>query len=63
MKTIFLAWVACFMVCVAWVKLTRVGGVAFVVNAERGWGVHYGDFLVIIPIILTIWVTVRLVKS
>lgn len=37
----------------AWVKLTRLGPVVAVMSEERGWGVHSGDLLGLVPLGLT----------
>lgn len=44
------------------VKGTKIGPVIYVVNEDRGWGVHSGDFLAFIPAIgatLLAWRRIR----
>jgi hypothetical protein len=58
-KVIVTTWVICIMLCVAFVKLTKVGPTIFTISAENGWGVHSGDFLILVPVVVAIIVTVK----
>ena len=45
-----LGWLAAACCAAAIVKGTRIGPVVWVVSEQRGWGVHTGDALAILPV-------------
>ena len=50
-------WGICLSVAFVIVKVLRIGPVIFVVSDKMGWGVHTGDFLSFIPLLLAVGIT------
>ena len=50
-------WGVCLSVAFTIVKLLRIGPVIFVISEKMGWGVHTGDFLAFVPLLLAVGIT------
>ena len=56
-------WVTCLVAVFVIVKVLRIGPVIFVVSEKMGWGIHTGDFLALIPLLLAVVATILFQKS
>ena len=55
-----LLWIAVSVVCLFIVKFTKIGPIVFSISIEHGWGVHSGDLLTLLPLMVgvigTVWI-------
>ncbi len=58
-----LAWVVVAVVTFLLVKVVKIGPTIFVLSEERGWGVHSGDFLFLIPVVVATALTVKWARA
>lgn len=56
-KALASIWATCLVAGFVIVKVLRIGPVIFVVSEKMGWGVHTGDFLALIPLLLAVVAT------
>lgn len=64
MKKFLLAivWVIALAIAFVIVKVAKIGPVILTISAEHGWGVHTGDFLALIPLLIatiTSWFLIK----
>ena len=41
------------------VKVVKIGPIIATLDAERGWGIHSGDFLFLIPVVIATVLSVK----
>lgn len=62
MKKLLTIWAVCAVIAFVLVKVVKIGPVIFTISAEHGWGVHSGDFLVLVPIAVALFTGLRYLK-
>ena len=62
MKNLLIIWAVCAVIAFVLVKVVKIGPVVFIISAEHGWGVHSGDFLVLVPITVALFAGLRYLK-
>lgn len=64
MKILLLSflWIACLSASFAIVNLLKIGPVLYTFSLERGWGLHNGDFLALIPPLFALVFTMVLAR-
>lgn len=56
-------WTAVAIACIFIVKFTKIGPIVYSISIEHGWGVHSGDLLALIPILMGVVGTVFLKRK
>ncbi len=56
-------WIVALISAFFIVKILRIGPVISVISEKRGWGIHSGDFLALIPLGVAVALTLFLRKT